>query len=79
MRYPLPGGHKTPSLRENSSKTLDLYRSRIPLAATQAAAKPSTGSALILEMELGLQPDSGSFQYNLLQELLKEGGRIPKQ
>ena len=60
-------------------QTLDLCRSRIPLVATQAAAKPSTGSVLLMEMELCVQPDSGSFQYNLLQELLKEGGRIPKQ
>ena len=78
-RYPLPGGHKTPSLRENSSKTLDLCRSRIPLAKKDSSYKTLNGPALLMKMELGLKPDSGPFQHILLQEILKEGGRIPKQ
>lgn len=58
-RDPLPGGHKTPSLR-GISNSLDPCRSETPLTTTQAAAKPSTGSVLLIDMELGLQPDSGS-------------------
>ena len=51
---------------------LDLYRSRIPLAAAYKSRKTLTGSALQLEVKLGVKLDSGSNQQIILQESSKE-------
>ena len=65
-------------MRRDTQNKLDLCRSRTPLATAYIENSPQQDFFVDVIWGLAEMPDSGSMQHNLLQEILKEGGRIPK-
>jgi len=66
-------------IEKASQNKLDLSRSRTPLATKDSSCKTLNGPALLMKIELGLKPDSGSLQQRTPPMILKGRDETPKQ
>ena len=68
----------TPTKKASQNK-LDLSRPRTPLATNDNRCKTLNGITLLMKIELGLKPDSGSLQQRTPPMILKGRDETPKQ
>ena len=64
--------------KKASQNKLDLSRSRTPLATNDSSCKTLNGPAVLMKIELGLKPDSGSLQQITPPMILNGRDEIPK-